>query len=265
MKNLSLILTLIVALAVLSCSVVPITGRKQLSILPESEMISMGLASYQEFMKANPVSSDRTNGALVKEVGSTISNAVEFYLAANGMQSRLNGYAWQYSLVNSAVPNAFCLPGGKVVVNSGILPYTADKNGLAVVLSHEIAHAVARHGNERMSQELLLQFGSVALSEVIKNKPAETQNIYNSVYGIGAQMGVVLPYSRDHELEADKLGLIFMSLAGYDPRTAIAFWERMSSIGGSKPLEFMSTHPSDARRISKIKDAMPEILKYYKK
>jgi predicted Zn-dependent protease len=116
-----------------------------------------------------------------------------------------------------------------------------------------------------MSQELLLQFGSVALSEVIKNKPAETQNIYNSVYGIGAQMGVVLPYSRDHELEADKLGLIFMSLAGYDPRTAIAFWERMSSIGGSKPIEFMSTHPSDARRISKIKEAMPEILKYYKK
>jgi predicted Zn-dependent protease len=228
-------------------------------------MISMGLTSYQEFLKTNPESRDRLNDALVKETGKNISAAVEFFFAANAMESRLEGYRWEYTLVESNVPNAFCLPGGKVVVNSGILSYTADKNGLAVVMSHEIAHAVARHGNERMSQQLLVQLGGVALSVAVQNKPEETRNIYNTVYGVGSQYGVMLPYSREHELEADKLGLIFMALAGYDPQTAVGFWERMSKIGGAKPPEFMSTHPSDATRINKIKEAMPEIMKYYKK
>ncbi len=261
----SFLLLLALALIYQACSVVPFTGRRQLSILPESEMIAMGFASYDEFMKENPPSSDRANSSMVREIGSTISNAVEFFFSANGMETRLDGYKWEYSLVNSKVPNAFCLPGGKVVVYSGILPFTADRNGLAVVLSHEIAHAVARHGNERMSQQMLIQLGGIALSEAVKNKPEETKNIYNTVYGVGAQMGVVLPYSRDHELEADKLGLIFMALAGYDPNSAIAFWERMSAAGGQKPAEFMSTHPSDQRRIAKIKEAMPEIMQYYKK
>jgi predicted Zn-dependent protease len=265
MKKVTIPLVCIIVGTILGCSVVPITGRKQISFIPESEMISMGLSSYQEFMKANPESSDKMNSTVVKTVGTSISAAVEFFFAANGMESRLNGYKWEYTLVDSKVPNAFCLPGGKVVVNSGILPYTADKNGLAVVISHEIAHAVARHGNERMSQQLLIQFGGIALSEAVKNKPEETKNIYGTVYGLGSQLGVILPYSREHELEADKLGLIFMAMAGYDPQTAVGFWERMSTIGGEKPPEFMSTHPSDARRISKIKEEMPEILKYYKK
>ena len=216
-------------------------------------------------MKENPVSSDINSSTLVKEIGTNLSSAVEFFFSANGMGERLNGYKWEYSLVESNVPNAFCLPGGKVVIYSGILPYTSDKNGLAVVISHEIAQAIARHGNERMSQQLLLQLGGIALSEAVKNKPEETKSIYNTVYGIGAQMGVVLPYSREHEYEADKLGLIFMTLAGYDPQSAIGFWERMSAIGGEKPPEFMSTHPSDANRIRKIKEAMPEVLQYYKK
>jgi predicted Zn-dependent protease len=248
-----------------TCSVVPFTGRKQLSLLPESEMIAMGLASYTEFMKENPVSSDRNNAAIVKEVGTRLSNAVGYYFSANNLETRLNGYAWEYSLVQNTVPNAFCLPGGKVVIYSGILPYTSDRNGLAVVISHEIAHAVARHGNERMSQELLLQFGGIALNEAVKNKPEETKGIYNSVYGLGSQFGVMLPYSREHEYEADKLGLIFMALAGYDPKSAVGFWERMSLVGGSKPPEFMSTHPTDANRIRKIKAAIPEALQYYKK
>ena len=265
MRILYFIILVFIADAIISCSVVPITGRKQLSFLPESEMIAMGLASYQEFMKENPVSSDKINGTVVKEVGSSISTTVDFFFAANNMGSRLDGYKWEYSLVESDVPNAFCLPGGKVVIYSGILPYTSDKNGLAVVISHEIAHAVARHGNERMSQQLLLQLGGVALSEAVKNKPEETKSIYNTVYGIGSQVGVLLPYSREHELEADKLGLIFMALAGYDPQTAIGFWERMSTIGGNKPPEFLSTHPSDANRIRKIKEVMPEVLQYYKK
>jgi predicted Zn-dependent protease len=254
---------LVLSLILQTCSVVPFTGRKQLSIVPESEMIAMGLASYQEFMKENPVSTDRNNGNIVKEVGTRISSSVAHYFATNNLENQLDGYNWEYSLVQSTVPNAFCLPGGKIVVYSGILPYTADKNGLAVVISHEIAHAVARHGGERMSQQLLLQFGGVALSEAVKNKPEETKNIYNAVYGIGSQMGVTLPYSREHEYEADKLGLIFMALAGYDPKSAVVFWERMSAVGGSKPPEFLSTHPTDANRIRKIKSALPEAMKYY--
>jgi predicted Zn-dependent protease len=265
MKKVTVLFILIVAGIVSGCTVVPLTGRKQLSLIPESEMVAMGLTSYTEFMKENPVSSDRNNVALVKEVGTHLSTAVDFYFAANNLEGRLDGYIWEYSLVTNTVPNAFCLPGGKVVIYSGILPYTADKNGLAVVISHEIAHAVARHGNERMSQQLLIQYGGIALNEAIKNKPEQTKGIYNTVYGIGSEVGVILPYSREHEYEADKLGLIFMALAGYDPQSAIGFWERMSSVGGSKPPEFLSTHPSDINRISKIKEAMPEVMQYYKK
>jgi predicted Zn-dependent protease len=249
-----------------ACSVVPLTGRKQLNLLPESEMISMSFTNYTDFMKTNPVSTDKVNSAIVTQVGSDLSAAVIKYFADNNMSSRLDGYKWEFNLVkNDSTPNAWCMPGGKVVVYSGILPYTKDKNGLAVVLSHEIAHAVARHGNERMSQELLTQFGSVALSEALKQKPAETQSIFSSAYGLGSQYGLLLPFSREHELEADKLGLIFMVMAGYDPQTAIPFWERMSSMGGTKPPEFMSTHPSDVTRIAKIKAALPEAMKYYKK
>jgi predicted Zn-dependent protease len=256
---------LLVAGVIFSCSVVPFTGRKQLSILPESEMITMGLASYQEFLKENPVSSDRSNAAIVREVGSNISSAVNSYFSSNNMADRLEGYKWEYTLVDSKVPNAFCLPGGKVVVYSGILPITRDENGLATVISHEIAHAVARHGNERMSQQLLVQFGGIALSEAVKTKPEETKGIYNTVYGIGAQMGVMLPYSREHEYEADQMGLIFMAMAGYNPEEAVGFWERMSAAGGGAPPEFLSTHPSNDNRIRKIKSALPEAMKYYKK
>jgi len=249
-----------------ACSVVPITGRKQLSLVPESEMISMSLTSYTDFLKANTLSKDKVNADLVKKVGSDIAAAVTKYFADNNLSSQLEGYQWEFNLVkNDTTQNAWCMPGGKVVVYSGLLPVTKDKNGLAVVLSHEIAHAVARHGNERMSQELLVQFGGIALNEAIKEKPDETKNIFNSAYGIGSQLGVLLPYSREHELEADKLGLIFMAMAGYDPQSAIPFWERMASLGGAKPPEFLSTHPSDATRINKIKSDLPEAMKYYHK
>lgn len=263
--NKSVAFSLVGIMFILSgCSSVPLTGRKQLAMLPESEMITMGLASYQEFMKENPVSTDRANVAIVSEVGKNLTAAVESFLKSNGLESRLEGYAWEFSLVASDIPNAFCIPGGKVVIYSGILPFTADKNGLAVVISHEIAHAVARHGNERMSQQLLVQLGGIALSEATKGKPEETKSIYNTVYGIGAQVGLLLPYSREHEYEADKLGLIFMAMAGYDPQSAIGFWEKMSSSGGTKPPEFLSTHPSDAARIEAIRKSLPEAMKYYK-
>jgi predicted Zn-dependent protease len=262
----SLLAVLSAALIYQACTIVPLTGRKQLNLMPESEMISMSLTNYNDFMKVNPPSADKKNSQMVKEVGTNISAAVIKYFTDNNLADRLNGYQWEFNLVkNDSVPNAWCMPGGKVVVYSGILPYTKDANGLAVVLSHEIAHAVARHGNERMSQELIAQFGSVAMNEVIKEKPEQTKAIFNGAYGLGAQYGVMLPYSRDHELEADKLGLIFMAMAGYDPSSAIVFWERMRSMGGQKPPEFMSTHPSDATRINKIKAALPEAQKYYKK
>jgi predicted Zn-dependent protease len=249
-----------------TCSVVPLTGRKQLNLVPESEMISMSLTSYTDFLKVNPISTDKANTALVKKVGSDISAAVTKYFADNNISSQLDGYQWEFNLVkNDTTMNAWCMPGGKVVVYSGLLPVTKDKNGLAVVLSHEISHAVARHGNERMSQELLVQFGGIALNEALKEKPEETRAIFNTAYGVGSQIGVILPYSREHELEADKLGLIFMAMAGYDPNTAIPFWERMEASAGNKPPEFLSTHPSDATRIQKIKAAIPEAMKYYHK
>jgi predicted Zn-dependent protease len=259
---------IVTALCLLSqeCSVVPLTGRKQLNLVPESEMISMSFSSYNDFLKANPLSTDKSSTEMVKKVGSEIAGAVTRFLTDNDLSHQLDGYKWEFNLVkNDTTQNAWCMPGGKVVVYSGILPITRDKNGLAVVLSHEIAHAVARHGNERMSQELLVQFGGIALNEAIKEKPEETKGIFNTAYGIGSQLGVLLPYSREHELEADKLGLIFMAMAGYDPQTAIPFWERMAAMGGNKPPEFLSTHPSDATRIKKIKSALPEAMKYYKK
>jgi predicted Zn-dependent protease len=249
-----------------SCSTVPLTGRKQLNLVPESQMLSMSFASYADFLKSNKISDDRADAAQVTEVGKNIASAVTRYFTENKMADRLQGYQWEFNLVEDKTPNAWCMPGGKVVVYTGLLPYTQDKNGLAVVMSHEIAHAVARHGNERMSQQLIAQFGNIALDQLIKDKPAETQNIFNAAYGAGAQLGVMLPFSREHELEADKLGLIFMAMAGYDPQSALPFWERMSKAGGGqKPPEFLSTHPSDETRLKKIRAAIPEAEKYYKK
>ena len=248
-----------------SCSTVPVTGRRQLSLLPESEMIAMGLTNYSDFLQENQLSTDRTNAAMVQEVGKNISDAVIKYFADNNISSQLNGFQWEFNLIEDATPNAWCMPGGKVVVYTGILPYTRDKDGLAVVVSHEIAHAVAKHGNERMSQGLLTQLGGIALGEALRSKPEQTQMIFGAAFGLGAQYGVMLPYSRTHELEADRLGLIFMAMAGYDPQAAVAFWERMSSMGGQSPPEFLSTHPADATRIQNIKSVMPEALSYYKK
>lgn len=266
MKGMRISLAAVVLSILLNaCSTVPLTGRKQLNILPESQMLQMSFASYSEFMKSNKVSSDKSSAAMVSSVGKDIASAVQKYFADNKLSDRLEGYQWEFNLVADKTPNAFCMPGGKVVVFEGILPYTQDRNGLAVVMSHEIAHAVARHGNERMSQGLIAQFGSIAVNELLSNKPDETRAIFNTAYGMGAQFGVILPFSREHELEADKLGLIFMAMAGYDPETAVGFWERMAQKGGGSPPEFLSTHPSDEKRINKIRNALPEAKRYYKK
>lgn len=248
-----------------ACSTVPITGRKQVNLLPESEMIAMGFSNYSEFKKEASVSSNTNSKEMVRVVGKNISEAVTTYFTNNNLSSRLSGYEWEFTLFADDTPNAWAMPGGKVAIYEGILPYTKNQDGLAVVVGHEIAHIVARHGNERMSHQLVVQMGGVALNEAIGNKPEETRAIFNTVYGLGAQVGGVLPFSREHEKEADKLGLIFMAMAGYNPEAAIEFWERMSSSSGSKPPEFLSTHPSDATRISEMKGFLPEAMKYYNK
>ena len=260
------IFLIISSFLLISCSTVPITGRKQLSLIPESQMLSMSFSQYDEFLKENKESNDPQKIALVKRVGERIASAVEKYLTDNGMANEVSNYKWEFHLIQSDEINAWCMPGGKVVVYTGILPITQDENGLAVVLGHEISHAVAKHGDERMSQGLIAQLGGMALQEAIKDKPAQTQALWMTAFGVGAQVGVLLPFSRTQESEADHLGLIFMAMAGYDPHGAITFWERMMKGNtGSKPPEFLSDHPADETRINDIKNEIPEAMKYYKK
>ncbi len=256
---------LLLAFLVLSCSTVPLTGRRQLDLIPSSSMLSMSFQQYDEFLKTNKLSDNRQQTEIVKSVGQKIQHAVERYMADNKMSQRLNGYDWEFNLVESPEVNAWCMPGGKVVVYTGILPITQNEGGLAVVMGHEIAHAIANHGGERMSQGLLTELGGVALNVALKDKPEQTKQLWMTAFGVGAQVGVLLPYSRLHESEADHLGLIFMSMAGYDPNIAVGFWERMAAQGGAKPPEFLSTHPSDQTRINKIKAEIPEAMKYYEK
>lgn len=248
-----------------SCSKVPVTGRKQLNMLSEATMVNMGLSNYRSFLSKNPpVQSSEADAQLVKKVGINISQAVEKFMKEKGLYKRIKGYKWEFNLVNDKTVNAWCMPGGKVVVYSGLLAVTKDETGLAVVMGHEIAHAIARHGNERMSQQLLVQLGGIGLSLALSQKPQETQNVFLQSYGIGSTLGI-LKYSRTHESEADKLGLIFMAKAGYNPQEAVAFWERMSKQGNSNTPQFLSTHPSDEKRIADIKAFLPQAMKQYNK
>ncbi len=262
MKRALLLLALLPALA---CSTVPITHRHQLDLVPSSTMLPMSFNQYKQFLSSHKVIDDTPEAEMVKRVGARIQQAVERYFARQNLSSRLEGYAWEFHLVDDKQVNAWCMPGGKVVVYSGILPLTGGENGLAVVMGHEIAHAVANHGDERMSQGLLAEMGGLALSAALSQKPEQTQQLFMTAYGAGAQVGVLLPFSRLQESEADHLGLIFMAMAGYDPRGAIPFWQRMSQAEhGASPPAFLSTHPADAKRIEDIQKLMPEGLKYYK-
>ena len=256
---------IMIAGLLVSCSTVLLTGRKQILLVPDSEILAMSLQSYKQFIDSVPASKDKTNTELVKNVGKKISEVVEMYLKNNGLASEIPNYSWEFNLVKDATVNAFCMPGGKVVVFEGILPLTQNEVGMAVVLGHEIAHAVAKHSSERMSQQMLVQYGASLTDVLLSKKSDATRSTINLLYGIGTQYGVMLPYSRQHEYEADHLGLIFLAMAGYDPNEAISFWERMAANSQGAPIEFMSTHPSDANRITKIKEFLPEAMKYYKK
>lgn len=247
-----------------SCSTVPFTNRKQVNFLPSSMMMEMSLTSYDEFLKENPALPDKDkNVQQVRKVGNDISSAVTDFLKENDMEKRVDDFSWEFNVVDEETINAWCMPGGKIVFYSGIMPVCEDNDGVAVVMGHEIAHALARHGNERMSQQLAVQLGGMTLAVAMQEKPEMTQQIFLASYGIGSQLGT-LAYSRTHEYEADKIGMILMAKAGYDPSKAVSFWEKMSAMGGAGVPELLSTHPSDEKRIQAMKDNLPEAMKYFK-
>jgi predicted Zn-dependent protease len=259
-----LLLILLTVLA-LSCQTVPITGREQLSFVPASQLLAMSFGQYQDFLAKHRVVEQGEQAAMVKRAGQRIQGAVERYFSGKGLSKRLEGYRWEFHLVDEKEVNAWCMPGGKVVVYTGILPVAGDENGLAVVMGHEIAHAVANHGGERMSHALLVEMGGLTLDAALERNPKRTNDLFLGAYGLGAQVGFLLPYSRVQESESDHLGLIFMAMAGYDPRTAVGFWERMrASKEGAAPPELLSSHPADARRIENIRKLLPEAMNYYR-
>jgi predicted Zn-dependent protease len=247
------------------CALNLVTGRKQLSLVKESDLQLMATSEYKTFLTEHKVLSSRNNkdAAMVDRIGARISEAITKYYDSHEKASVMEGYSWEFNTVDSKEANAWCMPGGKVVVYTGLLPVTQNEAALAIVIGHEIAHAIAKHGNERMSQAMVQQMGGMALEIALSQKPQETQNLFLTSYGIGSEVGAMLPWSRQQETEADEYGLIFSAMAGYDPREAIPFWQRMADQGGGKPPEFLSTHPSDETRLRKLKQFMPEALKYY--
>jgi predicted Zn-dependent protease len=260
-------LILIVAFSLLhGCATVPVTGRKQLNLVSASEINAMSAQQYQEVIKKGPLSTNQEQTQMVKRVGARIQKAVEEYMAQKGASNQLSGFNWEFNLIqDDKTVNAWCMPGGKVAFYTAILPICKDELGVAVVMGHEVAHAVANHGAERMSQGLLAEFGMSTLSAAMGQNPKATQKIFMESVGIGANVGM-LKFSRSHESEADHMGLIFMAMAGYDPSAAPAFWERMATLsGGQQPPEFLSTHPSHDTRIKDLQGWIPEAMQYYKK
>ncbi|MCL2484484.1 MAG: M48 family metallopeptidase [Endomicrobia bacterium] len=254
MKKLSFVLFLAF---IIGCSSVPITGRKQISLVSDEKMTQMGIQAYNEIISNSTVIKTGEEAELVAKVGRDIAAAAEAFLKESGMEKEISNYSWAFSLIQDKSVNAFCLPGGKIAVYTGILPITKNAEGLAVVIGHEVAHAIAKHGKERASQQEMKKFGGNLLSVFTSNTAVMV------VYEAGTQLGLLLPYSRKHEIEADRIGLILMARAGYDPNAALAFWQAMSA-GGSNS-DFLSTHPSDSKRIESIKEVIPEAMKYYKK
>jgi predicted Zn-dependent protease len=254
-----------ILLVLVGCSTVALTGRKQIMLVSDAQILEASNLHYAEFMSTAKLSTNTAATKQIQKIGVNIATAVETYLKENGREADLAGFSWAFSLVEDPNINAFCVPGGKVVFYEGILPICADENGLAVVMGHEIAHAVAKHGNERMSQQILAQTGMSVAGVALSSTSELTQQLMGSVFGLGVNYGLILPYSRKHEYEADRLGMIFMAMAGYDPAGAVAFWERMTAGKDGSVPEFLSTHPSDTKRIQAMQKVLPEAQGYYKK
>jgi len=258
-----LALFLIVSLLA-SCGSVPFTGRKQLQLVSNQEVIALSLQQYQDFMRTAPVEKGTTNAQMVNRIGTRIANAVETFYTNNGYASELENFSWEFSLVKENSVNAFAMPGGKVVIYTGLLPVTQTEEALAVVVGHEIAHVIAQHSNERLSQQVALQYGGAIAGSLLGNSQA-MQQLGSTVFGLGAQYGVMMPYARKQEYEADEIGLIIMAIAGYNPQIAVPFWTKMAQSGGGAQVpEFLSTHPTDSKRIANIEKIMPNVLQYYK-
>ena len=264
MKNNPIILALILLL-VYGCASVSITGRKQLMLVSDEEVLGLSKQSFNSYMKKAKISTNAANNKTVSEVGRRIAHAVETFLRQNGKEADIKNFHWEFHLVQDPSANAFCMPGGKIVVNAGLLKIAETPDELAVVLGHEIAHAVAKHSAERISQQIVAEYGGQILGAIMQEQSNTAKVLAQQVYGLGAQVGVMLPYSRINEYEADHLGLIFAAMAGYDPGVAIEFWKKMAASGGGEGWEFASTHPSNANRIAKLKEIMPKALKYKKK
>ncbi|MBL6450025.1 M48 family metallopeptidase [Fulvivirga sp. 29W222] len=259
-----IIVLFLLGLFLYSCATVPVTGRKQLNLVPNSEILPMSYDQYSQVLKENKLSDNQQWTSMVKNVGSKIKVAVEQYMKQKGLSDQLSGYSWEFNLIESETVNAWCMPGGKVAFYTGIMPICKDEKGVAVVMGHEVAHAIANHGRERMSEGLVANLGLSSLSAAMGQNPTLTQQLLLQSVGVGTQLGM-LSFSRTHESEADEIGLIFMAMAGYDPREAPKFWERMAAQGsGQRPPEFLSTHPHPDTRIADLNKQIPEALKYYK-
>jgi predicted Zn-dependent protease len=251
-----------------ACSTVSMTGRKQLNLVPESEILSASLSEYQSYMKSAKVSTDANATAVVRNVAQRIASAAETYLRTTGQEADLQNYAWEFNLTQDNELNAFCMPGGKIVVYSGMLNLIgngADRDDeLAAVIGHEVGHAIAKHGQERASQQLLQQLGGQLIGAAVANKTAETQQAVALAYGLGSQYGALLPFSRKHELEADYIGIVLATMAGYDANAAITLWQKMEAAsGGSSTSEFASTHPSSSTRIKQLQKDIPQVKATY--
>ncbi len=261
MNNYKIVFSLLLLFVVFSCAKNPFTGKNTLALVPNSEILPSAFQQYSQFLKENKVIVGTMEAKSIEVVGKKIKDAAEKWLNANGYEGYLKDYQWEYKLVNSKEVNAWCMPGGKIVVYSGILPITKDEAGLATVLGHEVSHALANHGQQRMSAGLLQEIGSAGVKVALDNKTAQTQQIAMTAYGAVTQYGGMLPFSRSHESEADRIGLTLMAIAGYNPENAVVFWERMSAnsaVSGKASPEFLSTHPSDATRIAALKALIPQ-------
>lgn len=249
-----------------ACTRVAVTGRQQLNLVSNAEIIPMANQQYDSVVQHANLSDNARQTAMVKNVGNRIKSAVERYMAENNASAELQGFQWEFNLIEDPnTVNAWCMPGGKVAFYTGIMPICQDEAGVAVVMGHEVAHAVANHARERMSQGLVANGLLGTLGAALGQNPTLTKELFFQAIGVGAQVGM-LKFSRQHESEADRIGLIFMAMAGYDPHEAPKFWERMSAkSGGAEPPEWLSTHPSHGSRIKDLNDAIPEAMKYYKK
>jgi len=260
-----LVLFTIVGIIAVACATVAVTGRKQLSLVSNSEIIPMSATQYQDVIKTGPLSTNAEQTAMIKRVGARIQKAVEQYMASKGASSELQGFSWEFNLIDDPkTVNAWCMPGGKVAFYTGIMPICKDETGVAVVMGHEVAHAIANHGRERMSQSMVEQFGLSTLNAAMGQNPTMTTQLLMQAVGAGANVGM-LKFSRDQESEADHIGLIFMTMAGYDPEQAPIFWQRMVQMsGGASQPEFLSTHPANETRIKDLKSWIPEAKSYKK-